>query len=65
MDERIVRLETLVAMQDETIIGMSRETYRQQQELQRMALRLELLETKMQELKEAPEIGGNEKPPHY
>ena len=65
MNERIVNLETLVAMQDETIAGMSKELYRQQQELQRMAMRFELLEQKVQELKEAPEIGGNEKPPHY
>ena len=65
MDERIVNLETLVAMQDETIANMSKEIYRQQQDLQRMAVRVELLEQKVKELKESPEIGGHEKPPHY
>lgn len=65
MDDRIVNLEALVAMQDETIANLSKEIYRQQQDMQRMTLRVGLLEQKVQELKESPEIGGHEKPPHY
>lgn len=65
MEERIVNLEMLVAMQDETLGDLSKELYRQQQEVQRMALQIKLLEQKLQEQKEAPQIGENEKPPHY
>jgi uncharacterized coiled-coil protein SlyX len=65
MEDRIIQLETLVAMQDQTLVQLSKEIYRQQQELKKQDLRLIQLEQKIEQIKEAPEIGGNEKPPHW
>lgn len=65
MDERIIKLETLSAMQDETIGTLNEEVYRQQQDIIRLQRRIETIEKKLAEFSEPEEIAGNEKPPHY
>jgi len=65
MEERIIKLETLSALQDETIITLNQELFRQQQDILRLTRRVEALEKKLTELDQPHEIGGNEKPPHY
>lgn len=65
MEERIIQLETLSALQDETIATLNQELFRQQQDTLRLTRRLEALENKLAEFDQPNEIGGNEKPPHY
>ena len=65
MEERIIKLETLSAMQDETIATLNHELFRQQQDMLRLKQRIESLEQKLAEFAPGDEIGGNEKPPHY
>ncbi len=65
MEERIIKLETLSAMQDETIATLNHELFRQQQDVLRLKQRIESLEQKLAEFAPGDEIGGNEKPPHY
>ncbi|WP_372806738.1 SlyX family protein [Pontiella sp.] len=65
MEERIIKLETLSALQDETINSLNEEVFRQQQDLVRLQRQLERLESKLEEMENAHEIGGNERPPHY
>lgn len=65
MEERIIQLETLSAMQDETIRQLNEEMFRQQQDMAKLRARIELLEKKIAELAEPGPIAGNERPPHY
>jgi SlyX protein len=65
MEERIIKLESIVSMQDETINKLNEELFRQQQDAVRLRLRLEALEEKVAELDSPDEIAGNERPPHY
>ncbi len=65
MEERIIKLETLSAMQDGTIRELNAEIFRQQQDTTRLRRRIENLETKLAAIGDPEEIGGNEKPPHY
>ena len=65
MNERIIKLESLAAMQDETIDKLNKELYRQQQDFARLQQRIEILEQKMTEFGEPDSIAGNERPPHY
>lgn len=65
MEERIIQLETLTTLQDQTIQSLSDEVYRQQIDMARLRNQLEKLEKKLLELGEAEQIGGNERPPHY
>ncbi|MCF7849940.1 MAG: SlyX family protein [Kiritimatiellales bacterium] len=65
MEERLIKLETLSAMQDETIAKLNGEIYQQQQDIARLRRRMEELEQRLGEMEEPGEIGGNEKPPHY
>ena len=65
MEERIIQLETLSALQDETIDKLNQEIFRQQQDLGRLQRRIETIERKMAELGDSEAIGGNERPPHY
>ncbi|VGO21168.1 SlyX family protein [Pontiella sulfatireligans] len=65
MEERIIQLETLAALQDETIASLNQEIFRQQQDMAQLRRRLQTLENKLTELGQTEEIGGNEKPPHY
>jgi uncharacterized coiled-coil protein SlyX len=65
MEERIIRLETLAAMQDETISRLSEELFRQQQDAARLQSRIDALERRIAELAEPDPVGGNDRPPHY
>jgi uncharacterized coiled-coil protein SlyX len=65
MEKRIIQLETLSALQDETIAQLNKELFRQQQDFNRVLRRLESLEQKLEELQQSDQIAGNEKPPHY
>lgn len=65
MEERIIQLETLSALQDQTIQSLNEEIYRQQQDISRLRDQLEKLEKKMLELGDSEQIAGIERPPHY
>lgn len=65
MQERIIKLETLAAMQDETIEKLNGELFRQQQDVARLQRRIDALEEKIADLDPSGEIAGNERPPHY
>lgn len=65
MEERIIQLETLSALQDETIDKLNQEIFRQQKDLGRLQRRIEMIEQKMAELGDSEAIGENERPPHY
>lgn len=65
MEERINILESLVAQQDQTIQSLSEEIFRQQQDMAKLARRLEVLEEQLRELLQGNEIAGNERPPHW
>ncbi len=65
MEKRIIQLETIVAMQDETLAGLGAELYRQQQELARLARRIEALEGRLADLANPPPAAGDERPPHW
>jgi len=61
----MIKLETLAALQDETIRELNEELFRQQQDLVRVQRHLDALEKKISELDQPGEIAGNERPPHY
>ncbi len=65
MEERIIKLETLSAMQDKIIVSLNEEIFRQQQDHARLLRRINTLEKKMAESGEPDQIAGNERPPHY
>jgi len=65
MEERLIKLETISALQDETISKLNGEIFQQQQDIARLRRRIGELERRLNELAEPGEIGGNEKPPHY
>ena len=65
MEERIIQLETLSAMQDEAIANLNTELFRQQQDAAQLRKRIERLEQKLVEMNEPEEIAENERPPHY
>ena len=65
MQKRIIQLETLSAMQDETIRKLNEEIFRQQQDITRLQRRIEAIEQKMADLADPEPVGGNERPPHY
>lgn len=65
MEERIIKLETLSALQDDTIATLNQEIFRQQQDILQLTRRIGALEEKLAEFDQPDEIGGNEKPPHY
>lgn len=65
MEERIIQLETLSALQDETIATLNQELFRQQQDVLKLTRRIDALEQKLAEFEQPDEIAGNEKPPHY
>ena len=61
----MIQLETLSAMQDETIRQLNEELFRQQQDMAKLRARIERLEKKIAELDDPEPIAGNERPPHY
>lgn len=65
MEKRIIKLESLVAMQDETIDTLNKELYRQQQDFTRLQQRIEIIEQKIADLNDPEPVAGNERPPHY
>ena len=60
-EERLVRIETQLAFQEQTIKDLNNVLYAQQQEIDRLGKRIEELLESMPTM-EAP---ANEKPPHY
>ena len=65
MKERMNQLETLAALQDETIAALNLELFRQQQDIAGLRQRIDALEKKLKQLEPADEIAGNQKPPHW
>jgi uncharacterized coiled-coil protein SlyX len=65
MEERIIQLESLSAMQDETIRNLHNELFEQQKEIGRLRIRLEQLEQKLTDLTGTGPVGGDERPPHW
>jgi len=65
VEKRIIKLETLSAIQDETLRELNEELFRQQQDLARLQRRIEAIEQKMAELGDPEPVAGNERPPHY
>lgn len=65
MEKRIIQLESIAALQDETVARLNEELFRQQQDITRLQRRIEALEQKMADLAEPDPIAGNERPPHY
>jgi len=65
MEERVDQLESLMALQDDTIAALNTEVFRQQQDIAVLQRRITALEKKLEELEEPDEIAGNEKPPHW
>ncbi|MEN7972705.1 MAG: SlyX family protein [Verrucomicrobiota bacterium] len=65
MEERIIKLETLAAMQDGTIEKLNEELFRQQQDIARLQRHIDTIKKKVAELNEPDPIAGNERPPHY
>ena len=60
-EERLVRIETQLAFQEQTIKELNDVLYEQQQEIDRLTKRVEELSDSIPGM-EAP---ANEKPPHY
>ncbi len=65
METRIIQLESIAAMQDQTILNLNEEIYRQQQDISRLSQRLEAVEERLRELQNGEDIAGNERPPHW
>lgn len=65
MENRIIQLETLITLQDDTIRNLNDEIYRQMKDLTRLADRIEIIEEKLKEVQQGDSIAGNERPPHY
>lgn len=65
MEERMNRVESLVALQDNTIAELNREVFCQQQDIARLQLRIEILEKQLEQLEPQERIAGSEKPPHW
>ncbi len=65
MEERVDQLESLVALQDDTIAALNTEVFRQQQDLAALLRRITALEKRIEQLADPDEIAGDEKPPHW
>jgi uncharacterized coiled-coil protein SlyX len=65
MQERIIKLETLAAMQDETLGKLNEELFRQQQDITRLTRHIETLRQRITEIGDPDPVGGSERPPHY
>lgn len=58
-------MESLSALQENTIRALNEEVFRQQQDMGRLLARIERLEEKIAEFGESEAIAANERPPHY
>ena len=65
MQNRLTKLESLFALQDQTIAELNHELFRQQQEISRLKQHVAVLAEKLSSFESPEEIAGNEKPPHY
>lgn len=66
-EDRLIEIETRLAFQEDAIERLSDVIYRQQELLDRLVARCDLLGTKVTELAEKlpDEAAGDERPPHY
>ena len=67
-EERLVKIETKIAFQEQTIKKLNDEIYEQQQEILRITSICDILMNQMKEFSEfipGSDAPGNEKPPHY
>ena len=60
-EERLVRIETQLAFQEQTIKDLNDVLYAQQQEIDRLGKKIE----ELLESLPAMDVPANEKPPHY
>ncbi|KAB1441662.1 SlyX family protein [Pseudodesulfovibrio senegalensis] len=66
MEDRIERLESAVAQQDNTIEELNRVVFDQQKQIDELEKKLELLAAKFREMAEAQDTGFvDTPPPHY
>ncbi|WP_372794152.1 SlyX family protein [Pontiella sp.] len=65
MEERLNKLESLAALQDQTIQSLNQELFRQQQDQKKLLQRLENLEEFVRKLHDSDNIVVNERPPHW
>ncbi len=66
MENRIERLESAVAQQDNTIEELNQMVFRQQQQIDELEKKLGLLAAKYREMAEAADAGiVDTPPPHY
>jgi len=65
MEDRIIQLESLSAMQDETIRSLHDELFEQQKEIGRLRARMEQVEQQLAELTEPGPISEDQRPPHW
>lgn len=67
-EERLVEIETRIALQEQTIMELNDVVYEQQKEIQRLG---SICDALMKNIKEFAEVtpgsnaSANEKPPHY
>jgi len=66
-EERIAKLETALAFQEQSLEDMSRELYAHQKQMDKQQLLIDRLTKKIKDLEEwaQDEKPGNEKPPHW
>ena len=66
-NSRIDELESRLALQDQSLLELSNEVYRQQQQIMRLESQLRALTERIQALgaREAPPAPADELPPHY
>jgi SlyX protein len=66
-ENRLIDVETRVAHQDQAILELSEEVYRQQQQLERLEARWRSLVERVESLPggSAPGDAADEVPPHY
>ncbi len=65
MKERFNQLESLLALQDDTIAALNTEVFHQQRDIAALQRRIAALEERLEQLAEPGEIAGSEKPPHW
>ncbi len=65
MEARIIQLETLAALQDQTLANLSQELFRQQREIDQLRRSIQLLEQRLAEQKAPDATDPNERPPHW